>query len=436
VQAFCYCTTLTTVNIPYSTTIIKMQAFYICNRLATAYFYGPAPTMASGVFDNCAANFTIYYHIGTSSYTTPTWYGYPSYPYGQPDEVTVKFDSQGGTPVGSQTIDYNSTVVKPSPAPTRSNCKFLGWYTDTTYKTAWNFTTKVTSNRTLYARWLKNAVTGVTAKPAGYRSVKLTWTADSGADKYEIWQTTSTGTRIKKLSVVTAPATTYTASGLTTGLTYYFRVRAYAIPLGVTVYAPAYSVVVSAKPVLLNPASFAAKSASYNSVKLTWGVVAEASGYQVYRANASTGPFTLIKALASYSTVSFTNTLLTTGKTYYYKIRAYRNISTTSKIYSAYTAVKAVKPVPAVPGSYLVSRVSPTSIRVNWAAVSGASGYEVWRSVSAGGTFSRVTSTTAISWLNTGLVPNTVYFYKVCAFRIVNGVKIFGSFTVVKRPAT
>ena len=68
-------------------------------------------------------------------------------------KFTVTFNSNKGTSVASQTIEEGNRVTKPTD-PTKSGYKFAGWYKDSAFKTAWNFTTDtVTANTTLYAKW-------------------------------------------------------------------------------------------------------------------------------------------------------------------------------------------------------------------------------------------------------------------------------------------
>jgi len=101
--------------------------------------------------------------------------------------------------------------------------------------------------------------------------------------------------------------------------------------------------------------------------------------------------------------------------------------------YIAITAVVAsAKPVPAVPGSFAVARYSSTSIKASWVAVSGASGYEVFRSTSLSGTYTLIKTTTAISYINTRLTTGRTYYFKVRAYRLVGATKIYGAFTAVK----
>ncbi len=75
-------------------------------------------------------------------------------------DCTVKFNANGGAPAPkAQTIAYGGFVKMPA-AMTRSGYKFVGWYTDPTFKSAFNFKTKVTANLTLYAKWDAAAAAG------------------------------------------------------------------------------------------------------------------------------------------------------------------------------------------------------------------------------------------------------------------------------------
>jgi uncharacterized repeat protein (TIGR02543 family) len=81
----------------------------------------------------------------------------------------VTFDAQGGSPTPSaQTIIMGFTATEPT-NPSNGTFSFTGWYTDTTYTTKWDFTTAITKNITLYARWqIKCTLTfSVTGKTGG-----------------------------------------------------------------------------------------------------------------------------------------------------------------------------------------------------------------------------------------------------------------------------
>ena len=64
----------------------------------------------------------------------------------------IKFDSNGGEPIESQTVQKGEKVVMPK-EPTRDGYKFLGWYYESEL---YNFDNEVLENLILVARWQKN----------------------------------------------------------------------------------------------------------------------------------------------------------------------------------------------------------------------------------------------------------------------------------------
>ncbi|MBR4079739.1 MAG: fibronectin type III domain-containing protein, partial [Christensenellaceae bacterium] len=133
---------------------------------------------------------------------------------------------------------------------------------------------------------------------------------------------------------------TYTNTGLTTNATYYYKIRAYRTVNGSNIFG-AYSAAVSAKPIPAAP-SITVANAGSRKIKIGWNKIAGASGYEVLRSTSASGTYSIVKTVTSGSTVSFTNTGLTKGKTYYYKVRAYRTVSG-KKVYGNYSAVKYAK---------------------------------------------------------------------------------------------
>ena len=70
-----------------------------------------------------------------------------------PTVYTVTFDANGGTLSGEQTVTVIEGMAVSEPDdPTRSGCRFLGWYIQGT-GTEYDFTLPVTSDLNLEARW-------------------------------------------------------------------------------------------------------------------------------------------------------------------------------------------------------------------------------------------------------------------------------------------
>ena len=74
-----------------------------------------------------------------------------------PITYTVTFDENGhGTAPSAQTVESGKTATKPAD-PTETGWTFGGWYQDATCSVAFDFSTPITANITLYAKWTKDS---------------------------------------------------------------------------------------------------------------------------------------------------------------------------------------------------------------------------------------------------------------------------------------
>ncbi|MBT2738110.1 InlB B-repeat-containing protein [Bacillus sp. ISL-7] len=285
----------------------------------------------------------------------------------------------------------------------------------------------------LSSRPVLAGVTSVKAVSAGYDKVKLSWTKSGESSGYEIFRSVTSNGAYSQVGTVTSGSTlSYTNGSLLTGKIYYYKVRAYRTVDGKKVYS-SFSSIVNAKPLITATTSVKAVTAGYNKTKVNWAMVSGANGYEVYRATSKTGAYSNIKTITSGSTLSYLNSSLTSGKTYYYKVRAYRTINGT-KVYSPFSSIVSAKPTLAQPAKINVAKMSSTSIKVSWSYVSEASGYELYRATAKTGSYGMIktqTTRTAVSFTNTKLAKGRTYFYKVRAYRMVNGKKIYSSFTTI-----
>lgn len=175
----------------------------------------------------------------------------------------------------------------------------------------------------------------IKASAAGYSTIKLTWSAVSGASGYQIYRSTSSTKGFKLIKNLNRGSdSSYTNSSLYTGTKYYYKIRAYRG----SAYS-SYSSVAYATPKLSTPSKFKVK-AGKRKASVSWKRVSGASGYVVYRSTKSKGRYKAVKTIKKSSTVKYTNSKLKKGKIYYYKTRAYRVVKG-KKVYSSYT--KAIK---------------------------------------------------------------------------------------------
>lgn len=71
-------------------------------------------------------------------------------------DYEVSFITEHGNPPTSQNVPYNGTATDPGEL-TEDGYTFIGWYTDDTYDTEFDFTQPIKRNTTVYAKWEKNA---------------------------------------------------------------------------------------------------------------------------------------------------------------------------------------------------------------------------------------------------------------------------------------
>ena len=275
---------------------------------------------------------------------------------------------------------------------------------------AWSSIVSVTYKQTLSAP----SVTG--GNDAQGRPT-LTWNAVSGAAKYEVYRARSKDGDYIKYSTVTGTSYTNT-SYIEDGNTYYYKVRA----LDANGTAGAWSSIV---PVTYRTASTGTLSAptvtggndAQGRPTLKWNAVSGAAKYEVYRARSKDGDYIM------YSTVtgtSYTNTsYIEDGNTYYYKVRALDANGTagawSSIVSVTYRAVSTgTLSAPTVTGG-TDSQGRPT---LKWNAVTGAAKYEVYRSYSRDGSYSKYSTQTSTGYTNSSyLTSGTTYYYKVRALK-------------------
>lgn len=166
----------------------------------------------------------------------------------------------------------------------------------------------------------------------------------------------------------------------------------------------------------------------YNKVKITWKQIIGADGYAVYRSNEKDGEYKRIGTVKKADTLSFINEDLTTGKTYYYKVRAYRTVDGENK-YSVSSAAKKQRVQPAKTKIAEVTRKSATALEITWKKVSGANGYAVYRSTEKDGEFTRIGTTkgaSSVTYTDKKCTCGRTYYYVVRAYRKVNDTNYYG----------
>lgn len=243
--------------------------------------------------------------------------------------VTVK-DSDGNTLKNG--TDY--TVTYPE------GCKAIGKYTvKITLKGDYSGSKKVSFTITP-AKTAK-----ITSKTTS-NSIALTWDSVKGATGYRVYvyKSVNTKTRIRLASV--NGKTTYTAlkdyngKALKAGESYKFAIQAYKkYSDGTVIYAKnGVAVTVTIPPT--TPSNLKVTSTAKGKVNLSWTNVSGEDGYTVFYSTSKDGTYK--KLDGTKADVAKLTASLTSGKTYYFKVRAYC-AGPDGNVRSGYSPVKSVK---------------------------------------------------------------------------------------------
>ena len=267
-------------------------------------------------------------------------------------------------------------------------------------------------------------VTNLDAYAVNYKTIQIDWDAVEGATYYQIYRlNTQTGKWIK---FKTSDTNSYTVTGVKTGVRYSYRVIANKVLDDGTVVAGKSSSTNSATALLEGEPVLTMKANGKTKFDLSWTKVDGATRYLVYRKSATEGwkkILTLGGSVTTYTTSSMvpnTYTFMIKAARYDSKDRTQTNGSNTCEGTSVFT-----KPV------ITVTKASSTSAKIAWKAVEGVKYYEVYRATSKSGTYSKLKTTTELSFTNKSLKAGKTYYYKVRAYRTYNNAKVYTSYSKV-----
>ncbi len=169
------------------------------------------------------------------------------------------------------------------------------------------------------------APTGVTST-AGNAQVSLSWNASSGATSYNLYRGTSANSESATPITTGITGTSVTDTGLANGTTYFYKVAAVN-----SAGTSPFSAETSATPIAIPSTPTGLTAVGGNAVvSLSWGSSSGATSYNLYRSITSNGEGTT-PYVSSITTTSYSNTSVTNGTTYYYKVAAVNSAGTSAQ---------------------------------------------------------------------------------------------------------
>ncbi len=361
----------------------------------TIYFYRARSTNPSGNGP---------YNASSSVLTLPGSPGTPAYASTNTSTVTVNWTAPTGGAAyyrigrstnGNTFVQAATTTSLTYNATGSPNTAY--WYR----LTATNATGDGAVGASSSVLMLANAPGTPTYASTGTSTVTINWTEPSGsADYYRLERSTS-GNAFSEAATTTQ--LTYAETGRTPNTTYFYRLRS-ANGSGNGPYSASSSVLLF--PGIPGTPTFANISTSTFTVNWT----APTGGTDYYRleraADVSGSP-------GNYSEIATTTALTynatsSPDTTFWYRLRA---VNTTGN--GNYSAEASVLTVPGPPGTPTYSSITTTSFTVSWTAPADGATYYRYERSTDGNSFSELSTTTALSYNESGRSANTSYYYRV-----------------------
>lgn len=162
------------------------------------------------------------------------------------------------------------------------------------------------------------------------------------------------------------------------------------------------------------------------SITIQWNQQKKVTGYVVYRASAkSNGEYVVYKTIKGSTHTKFTDSKVSPGKLYYYRVKGYRTYSGIGTKNSALSKGRVFTTV----GLDAVKTSSSSQlykVTLDWKENKAASKYKVYYSGSKNGKYSLLATTSGTRLTTKKLTDGKTYYFKVVPIKKVDG-KIFSS---------
>jgi fibronectin type 3 domain-containing protein len=255
---------------------------------------------------------------------------------------------------------------------------------------------------------------GISASNGTYSDcILISWTGVSTAGGYYIFRAKNTSL-LDSMKLIDSTSKMFYYDSVKTGDTYYYSLVSYngdgrqsakSSPVSGYILRPAA------------PQMISATSSSYTDITVSWQPVTGAKGYYIYRAESSSGVYSIIDSTDTtvyQDTTAAPNQSTMQGKNYYYKVSAYTALGiqgTLSSYVSGY-----IKGLAAPSIIRLINYQYKNKIAMSWEKVPIATAYSVYRSISSAGAYTKIATVTDTFYTDDRLDSLTqCYYYKLAS---------------------
>mgnify|MGYP004673122299 CR=1 FL=1 len=281
-----------------------------------------------------------------------------------------------------------------------------------------------------------DAVAGKTAKRTKITSIVSTnektltikWNKISGAYGYRIKRSTEEDGTYKVIKTIKSGNTTsYKDTSVKAGKTYYYTVET-MVKTGDNICYSGDCAYVEGRTAKKAKIKYAVSNGS-EQIEVNWGAVSGAYGYRIKRSTSKNGTYKVVATLKGKNNTTYQDKNLKTAKTYYYKVETINKVNG-KKGYSGDSAAVSAKTLKTT-SITAVKATGSTSVKLEWKAVDGASGYQVYRSASKDSGYEKVGQVkgkNTKTYEDKTLEAGKTYYYQVRAYKsnsAKNGVASF-----------
>lgn len=257
--------------------------------------------------------------------------------------------------------------------------------------------------------------------------MRITWKKVGGANYYSVYRSDSKGGTYRFID--TTKNLEYIDNSILTGKNYYYKVKAGYKKNGIR----GYGTLSNAKwgKTMSRTSISGVRSLNSSTLEIRWKPVDGAQKYEVYRSAYRGKGY---KKIATVRGKEYKDRGLTEGKTYYYKIRpAYKTKGIVG--HGSDSTIKSGRVLKSVRITEIYAK-SSNKMFVAWDKVTGATEYQVYRSMTKDGKYTKIVNLTGDSYTDKKVKAGKQYYYRVRAIKKTGKTRGYGSFGAKKQGLT
>ncbi|MCR4675153.1 MAG: N-acetylmuramoyl-L-alanine amidase, partial [Lachnospiraceae bacterium] len=266
-------------------------------------------------------------------------------------------------------------------------------------------------------------VTYTTKNDNGLHRITIEWKALNGVTGYRIYR--KQAGKSWQMVVSSTKSTSYTDDDVTAGKKYYYKVKAYKTINKVKYFGVQRTVKIKAGYGKSRVKSVT--TGNFNELVIKWTKIDGANNYIIQRREIKGITASSWETIATGVTKrTYTDTTTSCGKTYQYRVKSVRTYN--KKVYRGKYSSKSSKGT-ASDGKVTANKVKvvDTGLKVKWTSLSSVTKYVVYRKAESESSYSKIGTTSKNYYTDKNVTSGTKYYYKLKAYRTVEGKKYYSS---------